>query len=85
MAVIKGLQGSYPNFFFDIDISEVNEFVERYAAVQNRADYERFAGLYGIRRTNTRFWSVADWFQDRYAEQEPELSGLFDLNRYRNR
>ena len=53
--------------------------------ITDRKDYERFVGLYGIRRTNTRFWEAADWFQDRHALQEPVLSGLFDLNRYHNR
>ena len=85
MTVVEGLQGSYPNFFFVVDISQVDEFADRYAAIRNRSNYERFVGLYGIRRTNPRFWNTADWFQDRYKEQEPVLSGLFDLNRYRNR
>ena len=85
MTVVEGLQGSYPNFFFVIDNSEVQAFAESYVAIRNRSDYERFVGLYGIRRTNPRFWRTADWFQDRYMKQEPVLSGLFDLNRYRNR
>ena len=85
MSVVKGLQGSYPNFFFDIELSQVDDFAERYAAISNRKDYERFVGLFGVRRTRSDFWDTADWFQDYYAAQQPVLSGLFDLNRYRNR
>ncbi|MFQ5643795.1 MAG: fatty acid cis/trans isomerase, partial [Thiogranum sp.] len=85
MTVVRGLQGSYPNFFFDIELARVDEFAERYAAIRNRKDYERFVGLFGVRRTRYDFWDTADWFQDYYARQQPVLSGLFDLNRYRNR
>ena len=85
LSVIKGLHGSYPNFFFDIELSKVDEFSERYAAIRNRKDYERFVSLFGVRRTRSNFWNIADWFQDYYAEQQPVLSGLFDLNRYHNR
>ena len=85
MSVVKGLQGSYPNFFFDIELSQVDDFAKRYAAISNRTDYERFVGLFGVRRTRSDFWDTADWFQDYYAAQQPVLSGLFDLNRYRNR
>ena len=85
LSVVKGLQGSYPNFFFDIELSQVDEFAERYAAIKNRKDYERFVGLFGVRRTRSDFWDTADWFQDYSAAQQPVLSGLFDLNRYRNR
>jgi hypothetical protein len=85
LSVVKGLQGSYPNFFFDIELSQVDEFAERYAAIKNRKDYERFVGLFGVRRTRSDFWKTADWFQDYSAAQQPVLSGLFDLNRYRNR
>ena len=85
ISVVKGLHGAYPNFFFDVELSQVDDFAERYAAIRNRKDYERFVGLFGVRRTRADFWDVADWFQDYYAEQQPVLSGLFDLNRYHNR
>jgi len=85
MSVVKGLQGAYPNFFFDIELSQAEEFAERYAAINDRREYERFVGLFGVRRTRSDFWATADWFQDYTAAQQPVLSGLFDLNRYRNR
>ena len=85
LTVVRGMTGSYPNFFFEIDISDVDAFVASFEAVRDREDYEKFVGLYGIRRTNTDFWSIADWFQNRVVQDEPLRAGIFDLNRYRNR
>jgi hypothetical protein len=68
-----------------IDIEDIEVFAERYRAIQTRDDYEQFVSRYGVRRTNNRFWQHADWFHDRYARDKPVISGLFDLNRYRNR
>jgi hypothetical protein len=85
LTVVKGLEGSYPNFFFDLDIQEVDAFVARFESITTRGEYEEFVGLYGLRRTNTDFWSVSDWFQNRAREHQPKRAGIFDLNRYRNR
>jgi hypothetical protein len=85
LTVVRGTEGSYPNFFFVVEPEELEDFANRYVNIQTRDDYEHFVGIYGIRRTNDSFWETADWFQDEYAEQEPVQSGLFDLNRYANR
>lgn len=85
LTVVKGLTGSYPNFFFVIFKEDVDEFVTRFEAIRNRDDYERFVGLYGVRRTDTEFWATSDWFHARLATNEPLRGGIFDLNRYRNR
>ncbi len=83
--MLDHLEGSYPNFFFEVELEDVALFAERYASLLNREDYERFVALYGVRRTNLRFWEIADWFQDAFLRQEPSTAGLFDLNRYQNR
>jgi hypothetical protein len=85
LTVVDWLEGSFPNFFFTVDIDDVDMFTERYAALQNREDYEKFVSIYGTRRTNSHFWSTADWFQDEYLREKPIHAGLFDLNRYQNR
>jgi len=85
LTVVNWLEGSYPNFFFTVDLEEIEAFADRYTAIRSRHDYEQFVGLYGVRRTNTAFWEIADWFHDQYAREKPVISGLFDLNRYRNR
>jgi hypothetical protein len=82
LTVVDWLEGSYPNFFFSVDIADVDKFTEQYAALRNREDFEKLISLYGIRRTNSRFWDTADWFQDQYLREEPIQAGLLDLNRY---
>ncbi|VAW83822.1 Fatty acid cis/trans isomerase [hydrothermal vent metagenome] len=84
MTVVKWLEGSYPNFFFSVALSEIDDFTKRCAAIRNHEDYEKFVDQYGVRRTHPEFWAVADWFQDELARKKPILSGLFDLNRYQN-
>ncbi|MCF6354953.1 MAG: fatty acid cis/trans isomerase [Candidatus Polarisedimenticolaceae bacterium] len=85
MTVVKWLEGSYPNFFFSVAQSDIEDFAQRCATIRNYNDYERFVDQYGVRRTNPAFWELADWFQDKLARSNPVLSGLFDLNRYQNR
>ncbi|MFV2054811.1 MAG: fatty acid cis/trans isomerase [Thiohalomonadales bacterium] len=85
MTVVKWLEGSYPNFFFSVAMSDIEEFSARCAAIRNRDDYEKLVDQYGVRRSNPLFWELADWFQDYYKSNQPIVSGLFDLNRYHNR
>ncbi len=85
MTVIKGLEGSYPNFFFDVNLAEIKQFVDQYATIRTMKDYEYFVARFGVRRTQISFWEIADWFQAHYAEEQPVRSGLLDLNRYHNR
>ena len=84
MTVVNWLEGSYPNFFFSVDIDEVETFTKRCAAIRNHADYEKFVDRYGIRRTHPDFWKVADWFQRQIEKEKPVSSGVFDFNRYLN-
>ncbi|MFV2059998.1 MAG: fatty acid cis/trans isomerase [Gammaproteobacteria bacterium] len=85
MTVVNWLEGSYPNLFFVVALSDVENFSERCAAIRNSKDYEKFVDRYGVRRTNSLFWETADWFQDEIKKNKPVLSGLFDLNRFHNR
>ncbi|GMR21507.1 MAG: fatty acid cis/trans isomerase [Gammaproteobacteria bacterium] len=85
MTVVRWMEGSYPNFFFSVALSEIDAFTKRCAAIRSHKDYEEFVDQYGVRRTNPVFWELADWFQDESARNQPVLSGLFDLNRYQNR
>ncbi|MCF6236358.1 MAG: fatty acid cis/trans isomerase [Gammaproteobacteria bacterium] len=85
MTVVKWLEGSYPNFFFSVALSEIDEFAKHCAAIRNQADYKKFVDRYGVRRTNPEFWQMADWFQGESAKNKLVQAGLFDLNRYHNR
>jgi len=83
LTVLKGLAGSYPNFFFDVKSEDVEAFVIACENIRNGDDYERLVAKYGIRRTDKRFWTVSDWFQNLHARAQPVESGLLDLSRYR--
>ena len=85
LTVVPGFAASYPNLFLTVDAVDIEAFADRFLAVRNRDDYERFVALYGLRRTNTDFWDEADWFQADYRRRQPVEAGIFDLNRYRNR
>ena len=85
MTVVNWLEGSYPNFFFSVALSEIEEFTRQCAAIRNHDDYKKFIDRYGARRTDPEFWELADWFQEDYARNKPVSAGLFDLNRYQNR
>jgi len=85
LTVVDWLEGCYPNFFFVIDIEDIEAFARDYRTIQTPDDYEQFVARYGVRRSSDKFWHHAVWFHERYARDKPVLSGLFDLNRYRNR
>jgi len=84
VTVVDWLVGSYPNFFFSVDLESVENFVAHCVAIDGTQSFETFIELYGVRRTDTRFWDMADWFQQQYAIQRPLYSGLYDLSRYSN-
>jgi len=85
MTVVKWMEGSYPNLFFSVALSEIDTFTRRCTAIRTHKDYEKFVDQYGVRRTNHAFWEMSDWFQNKFAHSKPVRSGLFDLNRYENR
>ncbi|MFV2055206.1 MAG: fatty acid cis/trans isomerase [Thiohalomonadales bacterium] len=83
--VVKGFAGAYPNFFLEVDYSELEDFVEQFAQIDSPERYEPLIQQYGIRRTNPDFWKSADWFFEKYKHDNPVSAGLFDLARYKNR
>jgi hypothetical protein len=83
--VVRWLEGSYPDFFYVVELDDIERFVEEYNALENRQQYEAFVARYGLRRTSEDFWMHADWFNAKYAQEQPRLSGIYDLNRYQNR
>ncbi len=79
---VKGMIGSYPNFFFDVKQEDIPDFLDLVANFDaSPQNVERFS-RYGINRSDNRFWETYDWFQKRFNEDEPVRGGLLDLNRY---
>ncbi|MGB5678468.1 MAG: fatty acid cis/trans isomerase, partial [Gammaproteobacteria bacterium] len=83
--VVRWLEGSYPDFFYVVELDDIERFVDDYNRIENRQYYEDFVARYGLRRTSEDFWMHADWFNAKYAQEQPRLSGIYDLNRSQNR
>ena len=82
LTLVPGFLGSYPNFFFDVKLADINAFVSQLAAVDDDAKFTALVETYGVRRSSPRFWETSDWFSRRFMETEPVDGALFDLNRY---
>ncbi|GKS59381.1 9-hexadecenoic acid cis-trans isomerase [Nitrospira sp.] len=83
--VLKGFVGAYPNFFLELRLEDLQVFVDEYVAIDSLERYDAFIDMYGIRRSNPRFWERADWFNAKYGRDRPVHAGIFDLSRYENR
>ncbi len=84
LTVVNWLAGNYPNFFFNVDINDLNKFIEQSTHLKKQQDFDVLVKQFGIRRTNPIFWETADWFQQQYKKQRPLHSGIYDLSRYAN-
>jgi hypothetical protein len=84
LTVLAGFAGSFPNFFFDLELPQVADFVQRIIALKSESDVSALVDAYGVRRNSQDFWPLSDWFYERYAATQPIVSGRFDLNRYDN-
>ncbi|MGB5280752.1 MAG: fatty acid cis/trans isomerase [Arenicellales bacterium] len=73
-----------PDFFYVVNLDEIEGFDEEYNALVNCQHYEAFVARYGQRRTNLNFWQHADWFNHKYSLEQSRLSGIFNLNLYQN-
>lgn len=85
LTVVKGYIGSYPNAFFQVSDSQLDDFVSAIEAMRSEADYANLVSRYGVRRNQATFWPMSDKLNAHYLEQYPIQAGLFDLNRYENR
>jgi hypothetical protein len=84
LTVVPGFVGSYPNFFYDLTIDRLPDFVAALAGLRSPEGMTALAERYGVRRSNPGFWAVSDWFNARHRRDQPVEAGLFDLNRYDN-
>ena len=83
--IVPGFVGSYPDFFLEVEQSDIVQFVEQYKAIDSFEKYHALVDQYGVRRTSPNFWEVSDWFYKKHQYENVVSAGLFDLNRYKNR
>jgi hypothetical protein len=82
MTIVPGYLGSYPNFFFDVKIDDIDDFVAQMKTIRTDEDFTKLAETYGVRRSSPRFWATNDWLQTNLARTTPIGAGMLDLNRY---
>ncbi|MEM9124755.1 MAG: fatty acid cis/trans isomerase [Pseudomonadota bacterium] len=84
LSIIPGLIGSYPNFFFNIQETQLPDFVQSLKSIQSQADWMQVVAEFGVRRTSRDFWPLSDKLHKIFEQQDPVQSGVLDLNRYKD-
>lgn len=79
---LEGFIGSYPNYFFVVDASDLPDFFEILNSFDNSEEYVQRLSKYGVNRAEDNFWDVYDWFQTEFDTFQKEDRGIVDLNRY---
>ena len=84
ITVARGFIGAYPNYFFQVNESEIALFVNRIEKMTTAEDYIKLKENYGVHRNAPWFWSVSDKFHDMQKVIDPVNAGLLDFNRYQS-
>ena len=79
---IRGLVGSYPNYFFVVDAFDLPDFFDILNHYDGSETYVKRINKYGVNRSDDNFWEVYDWFQKEFYKARDKHPGLIDLNRY---
>ena len=85
LTLVPGFIGSYPNVFWDIKSTELDDLASRIETLSSEDDYHKLLDLYGVRRTSGQFWALSDHAHDVFKHNNPIEAGLFDYNRLENR
>mgnify|MGYP001817988311 CR=1 FL=1 len=85
VTVVSGFIGAYPNYFFQVNAAEIEDFVAQIGKLDSAASYADLTRRFGVPRNAAHFWQVSDKLHNRYRNQRPISSGLFDYNRYSGR
>lgn len=82
LTIVRGFIGAYPNYFFQVNESEIGQFRDDVAAMETVEDYVKLSERYGVRRNAPWFWRVADKVHARSKWLTPIEYGIFDFSRY---
>ena len=85
LTLYPGVLASYPNFIFNIDAGELDDFVDALLAIDDQRKFEQTViGKWGVRRTHPRFWELFHGLTDYLKKYEPLEAGIMDMSRYEN-
>ena len=85
LTVVRGFLGAYPNAFYHVAQSELEDFVSAVEGLSSEEDYQALVSRFGVRRSDPNFWKHSDSLQTAYHEESPIEAGLFDYNRLENK
>jgi len=74
--------GAYPNYFLEVDGTELPEFFEMLQNFDGSDEYLAKFHRFGVNRADDDFWESYDRFQAQLEREDPLRTGLYDLNRY---
>lgn len=82
LTIRAGVLSAYPNMFFVVQETEIDEFSSAVARLKSTADFERLVDRFGVRRTNKFFWSDFYSINAAHLSADRVRSGTLDLTRY---
>ncbi|QUE74126.1 fatty acid cis/trans isomerase [Stutzerimonas stutzeri] len=84
LTVYPGILSSYPNFLFNLQASQVPEFVAALEQAKDQQAFEHIVDRWGIRRSHPAFWQYFNDLARYLHETDPVEAGVLDMNRYQN-
>lgn len=81
LAIFRGYEGAYPNYFFVVYDDDLLEFEAQALAIRSPRGFAALVDDFGVRRTNVGFWTLLDWFHADFAQRQPTAASLFDISR----
>jgi len=85
VTVVRGFLGAYPNAFYHVKESNLEDFVSALESLSSEKDYQALLSRFGVTRSDPDFWTHSDAMQAAYHKASPIEAGLFDYNRLENR
>jgi hypothetical protein len=83
LTVYRGLLGSYPNFFFNVPLAQLEDFTEALHSATTEQQYRDIVARYGLPRMHPAIWDNFQWFVDYMQQTQPLAAGVYDLSRYK--
>lgn len=85
ITVSKGVVGSYPNVFMQVERADIGKFVDQMLSLRTDQDYKALLDVYGVRRTDAKFWNFSDEVHQLLYAENPVEYGRLDYGRLENR
>ncbi|MDK9737394.1 fatty acid cis/trans isomerase [Vibrio sp. D404a] len=85
LTLVRGVVGSYPAAFLELDEAEIPQLVSMLQTLQTEQDYVALLDEFAVRRSSSEFWPFSDRVHQWYQQDQPIEFGLLDYNRFENR